>query len=98
MELKHAAIAGTLESSDLQVTVEPGGNGVELSLESSVMNQFGQQIRGTVLEVLRQLEVENARVSVVDRGAVDCTIRARVQCAVFRAVDQTEGLPWGVKL
>ena len=98
MELKHAAIAGTLESSDLQVTVEPGGNGVELSLESSVMNQFGQQIRGTVLEVLRQLEVENARISVVDRGAVDCTIRARVQCAVFRAVDQTEGLPWGVKL
>ena len=98
MELKHAAIAGTLESSDLQVTVEPGGTGVELSLESSVMNQFGQQIRGTVLEVLRQLEVENARVSVVDRGAVDCTIRARVQCAVFRAVDQTEGLPWGVKL
>jgi citrate lyase subunit gamma (acyl carrier protein) len=98
MELKHSAVAGTLESSDLQVTVEPGGSGVELSLQSSVLSQFGHQIRATVLETLRDLEVENAKVTVVDQGAIDCTIRARVQCAVFRAVDQTENLPWGVKL
>ena len=98
MELKHSAVAGTLESSDLQVTVEPGSSGVELSLQSSVLSQFGHQIRSTVLETLRDLEVENAKVTVVDQGAIDCTIRARVQCAVFRAVDQTENLPWGVKL
>ena len=98
MVLKHAAMAGTLESSDLQVTVEPGAEGLELSLESSVLSQFGKQIESTVLEVLRTLEVRDAKVTVVDKGAIDCTIRARVECAVFRAVDQTEGLPWGVKL
>ena len=85
MELKHAAMAGTLESSDVQVTVEPGAGGLELSLQSSVLSQFGRQIRATVLEVLRNLEVENAVVTVVDRGAIDCTIRARVETALKRA-------------
>lgn len=31
MEVKKAAMAGTLESSDAQVTVEPGNGSVELS-------------------------------------------------------------------
>ena len=37
MEIQKTAIAGTLESSDAQVTVEPSENGIELTLESSVM-------------------------------------------------------------
>ena len=41
MEIKKIALAGTLESSDVQVTVEPFDKGVKLSLESSVMNQYG---------------------------------------------------------
>lgn len=98
MELIHTAVAGTLESSDALVTVEPGGEGIELELTSSVLSQFGKQIKTTVLETLEALEVKNARVTVADQGALDCTIRARVQCAVYRAVDQTEGLPWGGKI
>lgn len=42
MEIKKAAMAGTLESSDAQVTVEPGENGIQLSIESSVLHQFGR--------------------------------------------------------
>lgn len=98
MELKHPALAGSLESSDVQVMISPLGNGIELSIESSVLSQFGKQIKATVLEVLKQLEVENAKVIVVDKGALDCTIRSRVQTAVFRAMDQTDNLPWGVKM
>ena len=33
MEIKKPAMAGTLESSDCQVTVEPGNGSVEFSLE-----------------------------------------------------------------
>ena len=40
MEILKPAIAGTLESSDAQVTVEPGEGGIELALTSSVMNQY----------------------------------------------------------
>ena len=96
MEILKPAMAGTLESSDAQVMVEPGEDGIELSLESSVMNQYGRQIKKTVLETLDRLEVKDAKVTVVDKGALDCTIKARVECAVFRANDASaENIPWG---
>ena len=40
MEIVKPAMAGTLESSDAQIMVEPGENGIELFLKSSVMNQY----------------------------------------------------------
>ena len=96
MEILKAAMAGTLESSDAQVMVEPADDGIELTLESSVMNQYGRQIKATVLETLERLGVENARVSVVDKGALDCTIKARVECAVFRSCGASEAnITWG---
>lgn len=95
MEVKKAAMAGTLESSDAQITVEPGNGEIELSIESSVIHQFGKQIRQTVLETLSRLDVTDAKVTVVDKGALDCTLKARVECAVYRSNDITENLPWG---
>ena len=82
MEIKKAAMAGTLESSDAQVTVEPGQGGIELSIESSVIHQFGRQIKATVMETLERLDVKDAKVTVVE-------------CAVYRSNDVSENLPWG---
>ena len=96
MQILKPATAGTLESSDLMVTLEPGNDGIELSLTSSVMNQYGRQIKKTVLETLDRLEVKDAKVTIVDKGALDCTIKARVECAVFRSCDaSTANVPWG---
>ena len=95
MEIRKPAVAGTMESCDCMVSVEPGGNGIELDLSSSVIRQYGVQIRKVILETLDRLEVENARVTVVDKGALDCTIKARVECAVYRSNDVSTGLPWG---
>lgn len=96
MEIQKMATAGTLESSDCLVTLEPGEGGVTLELSSSVMNQYGRQIKATVLETLERLGVENASVTVVDKGALDCTIKARVECAVFRSCDASaRNIPWG---
>lgn len=95
MVIEKSAIAGTLESSDAQVTVEPA-EGLELSIESSVMNQYGRQIKATVLETLKRLDVADARVTVVDKGALDCTLKARVECAVFRSCGASaSNIPWG---
>ena len=52
MEIKRPAIAGTLESSDCQVMVEAGEGKIDLSLDSAVINQYGNQIRKVVLETL----------------------------------------------
>lgn len=96
MVIEKNAMAGTLESSDAMVTVEPGGTGIQLEISSSVMNQYGRQIRATVLETLERLGVENGRVTVVDKGALDCTLKARVECAVFRSCSKSDaGIPWG---
>ena len=95
MEILKPASAGTLESSDLMVTVEPGVNGVDLSLTSSVMNQYGRQIKKTVLETLDRLDVKNAKVTIVDKGALDCTIKARVECAVMRSAEYEGRIGWG---
>ena len=95
MEIKNPAIAGTLESSDCMVTVEPGDGSVELELESAVMHQYGHRIRQVTLETLERLGVDNVKIQVVDKGALDCTIKARVECAIFRSADQKQGLPWG---
>ena len=95
MVIEKAAVAGTLESSDAQITVESGGGKGELTIESSVIHQFGKQIRAVVLETLERLDVKDAKIKVVDKGALDCTLKARVECAVYRSAGITENLPWG---
>lgn len=83
-EIVQRACAGTMESSDVYVEIEPSQGGIQLHLESVVRQQFGEAIRETVRAVLAELGVENANVSVRDRGALDCVIRARVETAVRR--------------
>ena len=83
MEIKCRAAAGTLESSDAYVEIEPG-TGVEVVIQSVVAGQFGPDIERTVREVLVECGVENALIRVSDRGALDCVIRARVEAAVLR--------------
>lgn len=95
MVIQKSAMAGTLESSDAQVTVEPADR-LELSITSSVMNQYGRHIRERILEALDRLEVKTGIVTVIDKGALDCTLKARVECAVFRSSGASEkNIPWG---
>lgn len=96
MTITHSATAGTMESSDALVTVAPAEKGISLTITSPVIHQFGNQIKSVVLGCLKALEVSDAEVIVVDKGALDCTIKARVEGAVFRAADAShDGIPWG---
>ncbi len=88
MELKKPAVAGTLESSDVRIMIEPNpGRGIEIRIESSVKAMFGDAIEATVREILGEFEVMDASVEVFDRGALDFTIRARMQCVICRAAE-----------
>ena len=84
MEIKKAAVAGTMESSDAYIEIEPGKDGLSIQLESVVLGQFGESIESTVREILAEQGVTNANVRVIDRGALECVIRARVETAVLR--------------
>lgn len=90
MEISQTAVAGSLESSDIMVTVNPGANAITIDLESSVEKQFGRRIRQVIEETLKNLGVNDVAVQAVDKGALDCTIQARTIAAVHRAagVDQ----------
>ena len=84
MKIMKNATAGTMESSDVYVEIEPGTDGIQLQLESVVAQQFGESIKAVVREVLQEQGVEHANVRVVDRGALECVIRARVETAINR--------------
>lgn len=84
MDILYRASAGTMESSDAYVEIEPCENGVQIELESVVQAQFGDAIRDAVQDVLHCEGVQNANVRIIDRGALECVIRARVEAAVCR--------------
>lgn len=89
MIIRKTAIAGTLESSDIMVTLEAGdGNGIYIQLDSTVEKQFGDAIRAVISGTLAELGVADARVIAIDKGALDCTIRARVKTAAMRATEK----------
>ncbi len=84
MILQKRATAGTLESSDAYVEITPADT-VTVEVESVVAAQFGDAIRDAALDVLAACGVQGAALRIVDRGALDCVIRARVETAVKRA-------------
>jgi citrate lyase subunit gamma (acyl carrier protein) len=87
MEIIKVGMAGTLESCDASVTIEPpepDAPGLELALECQD-KRFSGHISKTVRAALAEAGVGAARVSVRDRSALDCTIRARVLTACQRA-------------
>lgn len=84
MEIVKCATAGTMESSDVYVEIEPGQNGLEIQLESVVIHQFGDAIHRTARAVLEELGIQNASVRIVDKGALECVLRARVETAALR--------------
>lgn len=87
MEIKKVSKAGTLESNDIMIMVSPNEDGkVELELESIVIKQFGKQIEKTILEKVKELGIESITIKAQDKGALDYTIKARVQTAIERAM------------
>jgi citrate lyase subunit gamma (acyl carrier protein) len=86
-----------MESSDIMITLVPNTGGIEIELQSLVEKQYGRQIREVIEKTLAQLRVSGAKVTAVDKGALDCTIAARLKTAVYRAADSAayewEALP-----
>ena len=82
----RTAVAGTLESSDAYVTVEPAET-VDITVESAVSAQFGPAIRKSVEELLQQYGITGVKLRLTDRGALDFVLRARVETALKRATE-----------
>lgn len=79
------ASCGTMESSDAYMELEPIASGVEIELQSVVEHQFGDSIRALAAQMLEEEGIENAALRIVDRGALECTLRARLEVLIDRA-------------
>ena len=89
MKIKQTAEAGALVSNDVLVTVTPneeGGVQVQLETKNVISKQFGNQIQQVVKDKVAEMGVEDVVVKVQDKGALNYTIRARVQTALERAL------------
>jgi citrate lyase subunit beta/citryl-CoA lyase len=81
-----AGRAGGDVRSDLQVTFEERSyGGIEAELQSRVGLYYGDLIHRQAQEVLGDLGIEHAFVSIVDEGALPFVIAARIEGAVRRA-------------
>ncbi|MFW5712693.1 MAG: citrate lyase acyl carrier protein [bacterium] len=86
MELIRTGKAGTLESSDVLISVRTNPNNkIDIKLKSIVEKRFGKHIEQLVRDILKEMQVGSAIVDVDDRSALDCVIRARLETALYRA-------------
>jgi len=84
MSILKKGQAGTMQSSDLMVIVEPA-NGLSVEIESTVKKQFEHLIRAKIDEVLSAHGVTSGKIIINDRGALDYAIEARLEAALQRA-------------
>lgn len=81
------AQAGTLESSDIMVTAAPVnvGDGIIIELESIVFAQYGKEIQRVIEKTIIEQGITDVYIKAMDRGALECTIKARTLAALARA-------------
>jgi len=93
MELKTKAQAGSFESSDVLIMVEPveKGAGRKIELSSIVMQQFGEDLLKQINRDLDGYNVADVRIIVNDKGALRPTISARLETALKRAAEMQTG-------
>jgi len=84
MEIRKKVQAGTMQSSDLMVFVEPADT-LTIDIESTVKKQFEHLIRARVEEVLQRMQVTRGCIRINDRGALDYAIEGRLEAAIQRA-------------
>lgn len=87
MKINKISKAGTLESNDILIMLIPKEEGgVSIELESIVINQFGEQIEKVLKEKAEELHMESVIIKAQDKGALDCTIKARLETAFNRGL------------
>ena len=93
MTPKFKAQAGTFESSDIMVLIEPvdEGTGRQVDLSSTVMLQFEEDIKASINQVLDAMKVSNVHLIAKDKGALTPIIKARVETAIKRSLGIQEG-------
>jgi citrate lyase subunit beta / citryl-CoA lyase len=83
-----AGNAGDRIRSDCQVKVERlSSGGLIIKLESKVDKLYGRSIRELAISVLEHFGVDHARVEILDSGALEFVMAARLEAALKQVMD-----------
>lgn len=81
------AIAGSLESNDVLITVKES-NCLNITVKSIVYDFFHREIEKVIHDTLAELGIDKIDVVCEDKGALDYTIKARLLVAIARMEGQ----------
>lgn len=82
----RSANAGTLESSDCLVTVMPAET-IEIEYAGANEKIFRGRTEDLVREILGKYSLTGGAVKIQDSGALEVTLRARIETALERAME-----------
>ena len=93
MKPKIAAQSGTFESSDVIILIEPlpDQSGRKIELFSTVLHQYGESFNRIVTDMLDAFEMTDIHLIAKDKGALEPTIKARLETAIKRSIKVQEG-------
>ena len=75
--------AGSYESCDCKITVSDSVK-TEITIDSIVFEQFGDEIKKVLLDTLQECKVSKVLVECYDKGALDYNVKSRLITALKR--------------
>ncbi len=93
MKIVTKAQAGSFESSDILILVEPvaKGAGRKLTIDSGVFKQYGSDIERLITRILNEHQVDDIHLIANDKGAIIPVIEARMETVLQRASGNQKG-------
>ena len=85
---KKAQVGNVEQNADCVIVIEPSESGNEILLESLVKSQYGDAIIASAEDELKKYNVTNAKLTITDRGAIDCVLRARLEAVIKRGMEE----------
>lgn len=86
-KIVSAGNKGERVRSDCFVTLEiTNKGGLEIDLQSKVMVTFGKAINDLAIDILKFFDIKNAKISIVDSGALPFVLAARIEAAIKQLV------------
>lgn len=84
MKIVQPASAGKYDRDDALVEIEPG-KGIEIEIKCSAAPLVMKNIEKEVRKVLDDMGVKDAKVRIMEKGALPWVLKSRVEAAIMRA-------------
>ncbi|MDU2064610.1 MAG: citrate lyase subunit gamma [Sporomusaceae bacterium] len=88
--IRSTITVGFEEKNDALVTVSPNqpGQGITVALTSPVLRQYGEHLEALIVNTVKEAGYTDIHVKVLDKGAWDYALQARIVAALNRGAEE----------